>query len=455
MKKFDRTVLFVILASAVLLAVVIIFGSLLPVRVSLDQPQEQPISPLGGIAFTFSRPVNSTEASALWQTDPQIPGWWQWQDERHAIWHANTPLSVGENITLTFLSGTAGKNGERIKEAQSWTLTVRQPRILTLKYIQEDGQELFSLGLEENSPLQQITNSDGRILNYAASPNGEQIIFSARNDNFGADLWIVNRDGSEQHMLLECGSDRCGAAAWSPVSREVAYTREAAGLTPEGAKGAPRIWMLNLDSLETAPLFEDDQKIGYGPKWSPNGQWLSIWDGASGGVTLVNRKSGETFLLESSSGDTGCWSPDSKSLYYANLIIGESSFHNVVLRADIEKSTIETVLGGNLEGEGMSYDNPECHPLQNVVAASIQPNTKIPGKLLTIYNMDTQEETPVMNDMTKFGSHYSWNPGGEYFLFQMSIVSHKEEDYEIWVRDIAGGQNRLLLSGGRTPSWLP
>ena len=235
--------------------------------------------------------------------------------------------------------------------------------------------------MEEGSPLQQITASEGRVLNYAVSPNGEEIIFSARNDEYGADLWVVNRDGSGQELLLACGSDRCGVAAWSPVSHELAYTREAAGLEPQGAKGAPRIWMLNLDSLETAPLFDDDQKIGYGPKWSPDGQWLSIWDGVNGGVTVVNRQSGDTFLLESSSGDTGCWSADSQSLYYANLIVGESSFHNVVLKANIVDGTIETILGGNLEGEGMSYDNPECHPTQNLVAASIQPNTKIPANI--------------------------------------------------------------------------
>ena len=69
--------------------------------------------------------------------------------------------------------------------------------------------------------------------------------------------------------------------------------------------------------------------------------------------------------------------------------------------------------------------------------------------------MDTLDETAVMKDITKFGSHYSWNPGGEFFLFQMSIVSHNEEDYEIWVRDIASGQNRLILSGARSPAWLP
>ena len=49
---------------------------------------------------------------------------------------------------------------------------MREPRIVTLKYTEGDGQELFSIGLEKDSPLQQITQSDGRILNYAVSSNG-------------------------------------------------------------------------------------------------------------------------------------------------------------------------------------------------------------------------------------------------------------------------------------------
>ena len=84
MKKFDRTALIVILTSIVLLATVIIFGSLLPVRVSLDLSGETQISPLGGISFTFSRAVNAGEAEALWHTKPLTAGRWQWQDERHA-----------------------------------------------------------------------------------------------------------------------------------------------------------------------------------------------------------------------------------------------------------------------------------------------------------------------------------------------------------------------------------
>ena len=96
MKKFDRTALIVILTSAVLLAAVITLGSLLPVRVSLDQSENLSISPLGGVAFSFSRAVNHQEAAVLWQTDPQIAGWWQWQDERHAIWYAGT----GSRMTL-------------------------------------------------------------------------------------------------------------------------------------------------------------------------------------------------------------------------------------------------------------------------------------------------------------------------------------------------------------------
>ncbi len=117
--------------------------------------------------------------------------------------------------------------------------------------------------------------------------------------------------------------------------------------------------------------------------------------------------------------------------------------------------TIQTALGGNIEGEGLSYDSPACHPLRDLIAVSIQPNTKIPGKHLSIFNMDDSSETPVSSDLTRFASNYSWNPGGDYFLYQLSKVSQNGEEIEIWVRNEGSGESRLIAKGLRSPTWLP
>jgi hypothetical protein len=455
MRKLDKTAILVILLGLSLLGGVILFGDQKPIQITCENKDCSQISPWGSVSFSFSRAVDTDLTAKLWKIEPETEGRWEWQDERHATWYASAALPCNQTIQMTFRAGQIGINGEKLERDQSWQTAVREPLIVVVKNIGGQGQELFTIGIKDNKQLNQLTYTDGKVFNFTPSPDGEQVIFALQNENHGMDFWIINRDGSDQRMLLDCGSDRCSTAAWSPVSQEIAYTRESAGLDPQGAKGAPRIWMLDLDSGETAPLFEDSQKIGYGPIWSPDGKWLSIWNGVEGGVQIINRQSGEITLLESANGDTGCWSADSAILYYANIVVGESAFHNVILKADIHQGTIETILGGNIEGEGLSYDNPACHPSENLVAASIQPNTKIPGKELTIFNLDTQESLPIMSDLTKFPSFYSWHPGGDYFLFQMSVVSKNEEDIEIWFWEKESGQPSLILTGARSPAWLP
>ncbi len=455
MKKLDKIALSLIAACLVLLGGIILFGSWRPVQVSCANEDCVQISPLGVIAFTFSRAVDPTLTATLWQVEPAISGRWDWQDERHATWSADTPLAAEQSLQMGFKAGEIGKNGGRLEEGRTWQMQVRIPQILALKSAGDLGQELYSIDISGESEAQQLSHTGGKIFNYTPAPDGSQILMAVTNDDSGVDLWIMNRDGSDQLVLLDCGSDRCSTAAWSPVSREIAYTRESAGLDPQGAKGAPRTWLLDVQSGETTPLFEDSQKIGYGPLWSPDGKWLSVWNGIEGGVQIIHRQTGEITLLESSNGDTGCWSADSSALYYANLVVGESAFHNVILKADTKQGTIQTVLGGNIEGEGLSYDNPACHPSRNLIAASIQPNTKIPGKKLAFFDMEGKEESTIMSDLTKFPSFYSWNPGGDYFLFQMSVISKNEEDIEIWVWEEASGKTRLISKGMRSPAWLP
>ena len=429
MKRLDKTALLIITTCLIVLGGIILFGSHQPLQITCENGNNAEISHLGNVTFKFSRAVDQSKVAELWQVEPEITGRWEWKDDRHVTWFASTPLHVAQTFQMSFKAGELGKNGEQLKEEKSWQMKVRLPIILVLKAIEGPGQELYSINLEGNTEPQPFSHTGGNVFDYAPSPDGEQVAMAVRNNQNGIDLWIIKRNGSDQYKLLDCGNDRCTAANWSPVSHEIAYTRESSGLDPKGPKGAPRIWILDLDSGETAPLFSDSQKIGYGPLWSPDGKWLSIWNGVEGGIQIVNRQTGETSLLETESGDTGCWSSDSKTLYFTKLIIGESSFHNVVMKADIQAGTIQTALGGNIAGEGLSYDIPACHPSQHILAASTQPNIKVPGKFLSIFDLDSGATMPVMNDLTKIPGFYSWDPAGDYLLFQMSVVSKEKDDF--------------------------
>jgi Tol biopolymer transport system component len=457
MKKIDWAASTVITGAILLLIGVVFIGNRIPITVSCQSPNPcTQVGPFGSVTFEFSRPVKSDLVESLWQTAPQLSskGKWEWLDNQHVRWYSVEPLPSDQKVTLQFTPGRVGENGEQIDHAVQWDVVVRSPRIIVVRH-DGTGQELFTYGMEAGSSEYQLTQTQGRVYDYQHSPDGESVVFSAINDQKGIDLWIVQRDGSNQHKLLDCGADRCTTPAWSPISQELAYTREGAGLDPNGPKGVPRIWILNIQSGQTSPLFTDLQKIGYGPKWSPDGQWLSIWNGSQGGIEVVNRETGNTFLLESASGDAGTWTQNSQFLYYDNTVVGETSFHNVVLRADISNQTVSTILGGNVEGGGLSVSNPVTSPTDKWVAVTIQENVQIPGRELFLLFPDSKDGISISDDLSRIPGFYSWTPDGNRLVYQLDVLGGKENDVEIWVWERKKGKSIRITTGGRSPQWLP
>lgn len=455
MKKIDWIVSSFIATTILLLIAVIFIGNRVPIKITCQSPIPcDQVSPFGSVVFEFSRPVQTDQVETLWQTTPSVEGKWEWLDSQHVRWYSIDPMPSNRKIVLEFTTGSVGKNGEQIKDIFQWEVMVRTPRIVVIGN-QGVGQELFSFDLEDGSPRMQISQTNGNVFDFQASPDGDQVVFSALNELFGIDLWIVQRDGSNQRKLLDCGSDRCSTPAWSPILQELAYTREGAGIDPNGPNGAPRIWILDITSGQTSPLFADPQKIGYGPKWSPDGQWLSIWNGTQGGIEVVNRNSGETFMLESANGDVGSWTFNSQFLFYSNLVSGEAGFRNVILMADISNRSISTIVGGNVEGDGYSVDNPVCSPKDNLVAVKIQPNVKIPGAELFLLDPYSKNGKTIMDDLSRIPSFFSWTPDGEKLVFQSFILGGKSNDQEIWVWDVVKDQLKFITRGVWAPQWLP
>lgn len=455
MKKLDWVASSIILITTLLLAGVIFVGNRVPITITCQMPNAcAQVGPFGSVVFEFSRSVQRGQVEALWQTVPPFEGKWEWLDDRHVRWASLKPLPSDQKIALQFSPGPLGQNGEQIGSAVGWEVTVRSPRILAARY-EGEGQEIFSYGLEAGSPAIQISHTQGRVFDYQTSPDGETIIFSVMNDLSGIDLWIVQRGGENPRKLLDCGADRCSTPTWSPVLPELAYTREGAGFDPNGPKGAPRIWILDFTSGQTVPLLTDPQKIGYGPKWSPDGQWLSIWNGAQGGIQVVNKKTGETFLLESSNGDAGCWKFDSQFLYYSNMVAGESGFRNVLFRADIANGSTSTILGGNTAGGGLSVDSPACSPTEKWVVVTIQPDVKTPQRTLFLLNPDGRDGISLMDEGSRIPGFYTWTPDGNQLVFQIDVLGGEAVDVEIWVWERSTGKAKKITVGGRSPQWLP
>jgi dipeptidyl aminopeptidase/acylaminoacyl peptidase len=302
------------LALVVIISVVVLIGTWEGVQVNILTADENgEIGPLSSIMLKFSEPVNQAIVQSLFSIQPKTPGKLEWVDTKTLRFSPLEPLQPGADYQIRMNAGYLGNNSLLLRFNHLWVLHVRQPQIIYLASV-NNAIQLWAVNPDGKNP-HRLGNFNKAIFDFDAAPNGEYLVFSALNDKQGADLWYVDRNGNSLHLLALCGADRCTSPAISPDGQQVAYTREAAPITPSMPTGAPRIWVLNVQSGEDRPLYSDPQIIGFGPSWSPDGKYITSYDGVQAVIRVVSIATGEQFTLPSATGgDTPTWSPDSKSI---------------------------------------------------------------------------------------------------------------------------------------------
>src|ERR1700752_1242146 len=256
---------------AAVIGVVMMLGSWIGISVQATG-LDQEVGPYGPLTLTFSQPVDPDSILDRLSIQPEGSGRFEWADEKTLHFVPDTPLRAGASYQLTLSDGRIGANGEVLRKEQSWPVLVRTPKVVYLTVTNGLGQ-LWTVDTEGKS-AQKLGPADKQIFDYAAAPDGDFLIFSAVNNSNGLDLWYLDRVGNA-HILLNCGADHCITPAVSPDSLQVAYTLQTAPVSASVPMGAPRPWILNIQSGENRAIYADSQIIGYGPNWSPDGKYIT------------------------------------------------------------------------------------------------------------------------------------------------------------------------------------
>ncbi len=278
-----------------LFGVVVFLGAQAGIRVTTNLPERGLIGPFQNIQLTFSESVNPELAESLFSIQPAVDGQLNWLDSRTLQFVPARPFELGTDYKLTLTSGDLSTDGRTLKNDQNWEMRVRDPLIVYL--LTKDNQSsLWTMDLN-NNPAQRISPEDIKIISFDASYDGEFIVFASVNEQGGINLWRISRTGNDASILLDCGRDRCTTPSISPNGTRIAYSREAAGPSPDLPFGSPRIWILDLLSGQNSAVYEDQQILGYGPTWSPDSTKLASFDGLADLIRLFDLKTKQQYIF--------------------------------------------------------------------------------------------------------------------------------------------------------------
>jgi WD40 repeat protein len=316
----------------------------------------------------------------------------------------------------------------------------------------EGKKELWVTG-KDGEGAHRLIDTENAIFNYDVSPDGEFLILSMFNEQDRIDLWRVNRDGSGLQLLLDCGGGNCSTPAISPDGKLVAYSREAPGITPYSSLSAPRIHVLDLINKQDRPLFSDSQIIGHGSTWSPDGKWVTSYDGLQDIIRVVSMETGEQVSLSSLIGSVLSWSPDSTQLAFTTVEKGENGSITVVMLADFTTGEISYLIGKKSTLD-YRYNALAWSPLnEEELIMGLRPEPdKVSTGLWLVHPTRLEGQMFAQEENHSYNAPI-WDPWGKAIVFQqIRLKAANKPEIVLWE---PGMKAPRVLAEGFSPRWMP
>ncbi|HVN54747.1 MAG TPA: Ig-like domain-containing protein [Anaerolineaceae bacterium] len=435
-------ILLIAIMAFILLAVL---NSAAGVRVVETFPQNGgEIGARGRVGITFNQLMQVDSLASLFEIQPRIPGKIEWKG--NTLWFIpSKALEPGLTYIVEVRPGGVAKTGRKLTTAIRFSVRVRPAEALYLS-IQDRKTDLWRQSL--TGALVQLTHTGGTVYDFAPSPDGERIAYSAANDQGGFDLWLIQRDGSQNHRLAACAADRCIQPAWNPNGERIIYSRQQSkqGEAAGGPQGG--LYELVVASGKSTFLFP-----GTSPSFSPDGQWLTSGEPSLGVISLYNQQTGERVQIQGSLSQVPTWYPDSSKMLYSILSTADGAPQENVYEIDFGEKKVSRLW--KEDANLVEYSLPAVSPDGQLLVTSLHLLSGGQTKQLWLFDQNGKKLKAITQDELFNNSAFSWDPWGKSILFQQIHFGSSDAQPQVMIWDLQSGQTRTLAQGGVLPAWLP
>jgi TolB protein len=297
-----------------------------------------------------------------------------------------------------------------------------------------------------------ITDTGGRVFDYAVSPDGREIVYSAVNELKGLDLWAVSTVGGKAHRLLDCGADRCSGPVYDPSGLKIAYSRRSKAENPAGnAPGLGRIWILTLQDGLTQPLVANAAVTGQDVSWSPDGLRLAFYDPLVGAIRIHPLQDGNDLVLPVLLEKSGGWTPDGKKMIFADYALGQERPVGVLSEVDLASGQVSPAFP---DLALVDFGSPVFDRNGAWMAVGGQAEGEGSARSIWVVRLDGTDKLRVTMDPQALQAAYHWDPSGSSLVYQEYKLGDSSSHPAVFVWDLKTQRAHLVAENAALPDWI-
>lgn len=459
--RLDRAALGTAAGLIACIAFLLLRGDQAGVQVARATPPDgaQSVAAQARISITFSELIEPASLEGRIQLAPAVSGTLAWSGNI-VTYQLARPLAPDTQYTVTVRAGARSSRGRLLLRDASWSFRTGRARVMVVSPAVGPG-DLRVVDIEggPGQAPRRVTSEPFGVYDFAISPDGAFIAYSAQRDGSGQrDLWLIRADGSGREPLVSCDGEACQSPSWSADGTRIAFERRALAQSAVGRSPGPaRIWVVDLAARSASPLSSDPQQIGSLPRWAPVGDRLAYYAPAESAVAVLDAATGQTLLLPSLLGDPGAWSPDGHSLAYPELEAVDEGQYSQLLLADLAASVITPATPLTTANHASAAWAPSADWLaftRQELTGGGRGFAAI-GPQIWIVRPDGGDSRQVTFDTAYSYGGLRWSPDGEWLVAVRNRLETPAPAPEVWLIRADGGERRLLASDATLPAWLP